>query len=91
MSQSIKKLDSKGRLSLGAEFANSTVIIEEVLPGEFVIKAADVIPKMESWLYKNTKALAQVRRGLAEAKEGKLVRPRKLHEEDSSWIKDLSD
>ena len=89
MANSTKKLDSKGRVSLGTEYANATVIIEEVLPGEFIIKAADIIPKSESWLYRNKKALSLVRQGLAEAKEGKLTREDVAA--DTSWIDDLAD
>lgn len=33
-----------------------------------------VIPQREAWLYENKKALAQVRRGLADAKAGELAK-----------------
>jgi len=33
-----------------------------------------VIPKFEVWLYKNPKALASVRRGLVQARKGKVTK-----------------
>ena len=64
-----KQVDSKGRLNLGEAFANRTVIVEYRGQDEVVVKRARVIPEREAWLYQNPKALAAVRRGLAEARE----------------------
>jgi hypothetical protein len=64
-----KDIDSKGRVTLGASFANRTVIVEE-RDGEIVLKLARLIPERESWLYDNHRALASVRRGLNQAKSG---------------------
>jgi hypothetical protein len=49
-----KTVDSKGRISLGARFANQTVIIEEVDSTEIRVTLAQVIPQREVWLHKNT-------------------------------------
>ncbi|MGH8211283.1 MAG: hypothetical protein ACREU6_17135 [Steroidobacteraceae bacterium] len=62
-----KNVDSKGRLTLGAAFANRTVIVEERGAGEVLIKLARVIPDQEAWLYDNEEALDSVRRGLQQA------------------------
>ncbi|MDZ4754545.1 MAG: hypothetical protein SGJ11_08615 [Phycisphaerae bacterium] len=66
-------VDSKGRLTLGTAFANSTVLIEH-RGDDLVIRRTVVIPASEAWLYENPKALKSVRKGLAEAKARKLTR-----------------
>lgn len=70
-----REIDSKGRITLGAAFANRTVIVEE-RENEIVLKLARVIPEREAWLYENEEALAAVRRGLNQARTGKLARKR---------------
>ena len=84
-----KKLDSKGRLVLGPEYANATVLVEQVTQGEFRIKIATVVPVEEAWLFKNKEALELVRRGLEEAKTGKMVKG--PLQKTSSWIEKLED
>ncbi len=67
-----KTTDSKGRLSLGARFANQTVIVEEIDGTEVRITLARVVPEREMWLHENrSAAAAAVSRGLAEARAGK--------------------
>lgn len=62
----VKVADSKGRVSLGSEFAGRVVIVNTdsdvttITPGV-------VIPESEAWLYRNPEALAAVRKGLADA------------------------
>jgi hypothetical protein len=68
-----KNTDSKGRVTLGSHFANRDVIIEHRSADEVIVRLARVIPENESWLYKNPKALAAVRIGLEEAREGKVA------------------
>ena len=63
-----KLADSKGRIALGAKFANKTVIVEEIDDLEVRIIAAAVIPERELWLHKNEKAMAAVQQGLAQAR-----------------------
>jgi len=60
--------DSKGRVTLDARFADRTVLVTPVNDAEVLVTLAQVIPEQEAWLYKNKKALASVRRGLAQAK-----------------------
>jgi hypothetical protein len=83
-----KKLDSKGRLVLGPEFANSTVLVEKISDGEFIVKTAAVVPVKEAWLFKNKEALSLVETGIAQAKAGKLTKSKK---EDLSWVDKLED
>ncbi len=66
-----KNTDSKGRLTLGEAFANRTIIVEE-RGDDIVLHLARVIPERESWLYDNPTALGAVRRGLKQARLGKL-------------------
>jgi len=69
-----KTVDSKGRVTLGKEFAGRTVSIRKSKNGQLVIEPVKLIPEQEAWLYENPKALAAVRRGLAQAKARKLVK-----------------
>src|SRR5437870_100318 len=68
----VKTTDRKGRVTLGERFANRQVIVEKLNDSEVVIKLARVIPEREAWLYDNPEALAAVRTGLAQAREGKV-------------------
>ncbi|HVA49801.1 MAG TPA: hypothetical protein VNH11_25765 [Pirellulales bacterium] len=65
-----KQVDSKGRVTLGAEFAGSLVIVDDSEPDAVVIRKAVAIPEREAWLYRNPEALAAVRRGLEQARNG---------------------
>lgn len=85
-----KKIDSRGRLLLGDGFAGQYVIVEERGNGEFLIKPAAIIPASEKWLYQNPKALAAVRAGLQEAKDGK-IGPNQDFEADKAFIDKLED
>lgn len=66
-----KSTDSKGRLTLGEAFANLTLIVEVQGPN-ILLRPARVIPESESWLYENETALSSLRRGLKQAREGRL-------------------
>jgi hypothetical protein len=68
-----RNTDSKGRVTLGEQFANRTVLIED-RGDEVVIRLARVIPEREAWLYENKKAMASVRRGLKDAKSGRTAK-----------------
>lgn len=68
-----RDIDAKGRLTLGAAFANRTVIVEE-RGDEIVLKLARIIPERETWLYENESALHSVRKGLKQAKSGKFAK-----------------
>ena len=66
--------DSKGRVTLGSQFANRTVIVEEIDETEVRITLARVIPEREAWLYDNPKARAAVSRGLDQARKRKFAK-----------------
>ena len=42
--------------------------------GQIVLDPMKTVPAYEVWLYKNPKALESVKRGLSQAKAGKIVR-----------------
>lgn len=68
-----KQADERGRLSLGATFANCTFLVEAVDDG-ILIRPARVIPEREAWLYDNPEALTLVRKGLADAHNRKFAK-----------------
>jgi hypothetical protein len=67
-----KTADSKGRIGLGPKVANRLVSVTQVSDAEYVVKLVRAIPEDETWLYENPKALASVRNGLKQAREGRL-------------------
>ncbi len=73
------RADSRGRVSLGAAYANGTFLIEKK-DDCIIIRAAQIIPEREAWLYKNKKALAMVRKGLEQARKGQFVQGPSLEE-----------
>lgn len=74
----VKKTDGKGRVILGGEFANRAVTVEQVGADQVTIRLARVIPESEAWLYENPVALKAVRRGLADARAGRIGKGRIL-------------
>ena len=69
---SAKKVDKKGRVLI-PELADSMVLVEKIGEGEFLVKAAELVPTREAWLYKNQIAKKPLEQGLADARSGKLV------------------
>ena len=62
-----KTTDAKGRVALGPNFANKTVIIREVDATEMVVTIARVMPEREAWLHENKVAKGLVATGLQQA------------------------
>ena len=68
------RADSRGRVALGKALAGLDDVSFNVYRddrGRIVLDPQVTIPASEAWLYRNPKSLASVRRGLAEAAEGK--------------------
>lgn len=63
-----RQADAKGRVTLGKEYANRMLLIEE-REGEVVIRLARVVPEDEAWLYENEEAIGALRRGLKQARD----------------------
>lgn len=66
--------DRRNRLALGRalkDLEDATFNVYQDEQGRIVLDPQVSIPASEAWLYRNPKALASVRRGLAEAAAGK--------------------
>ena len=85
-----KKVDSKGRLLLGEELAGTTVLIEKLETGEYLVKPAVIVPAKEKWIFDNSEALSLVMTGLKEAKNRKFVKNPSFNKK-KSWIDELED
>ena len=85
-----KKIDSKGRLLLGEELAGTTVLVEKLETGEYVIKPAITIPTSEQWLFENEEALNSVMLGLRQAREKQFVETPAFSKK-KSWKDELED
>jgi hypothetical protein len=85
-----KTADSKGRVVLGGQYANRAVILQTLSETEIIIKMARVIPESEAWLYENPAAIDAVRKGLAEARAGKVMRGQNL-DADAKIVAELHD
>jgi len=68
----VKTTDSKGRLTLGREFAGRQFLVHRKDGGVIEIIPAETVPAREAWLFKNPTALSAVMEGLEQAREGKL-------------------
>ncbi len=62
-----RTVDGKGRVTLGPDFANQTVVIDDSNPDQLVIRKVVLIPAEEAWLYKNQVAIKGLRKGLQQA------------------------
>ena len=69
-----KILDNKGRLALGARFANRLVIVDDSDATRIVITPATVVPEHEVWLYKNEEAMKSVLTGIQQSQESRYCR-----------------
>ena len=72
----VKGLDSKNRISLSKKVLKFFKKVDAFKifvgkEGDILLRPMVNIPARESWIYENTKALSQVRQGLAEARAGK--------------------
>jgi hypothetical protein len=66
--------DAKKRLSLGEAIAGGTAYnIYRNAVGQIILDPVKAVPVSEVWLYENEQALASVKQGLRESKEGKGV------------------
>ena len=86
-----KTADSKGRITLGKQFANKPVIVERVSPTEVRVLMARVIPELEAWLWENESALASVLRGLKQARAREFSKNPPDLDADEALIKELDD
>lgn len=62
--------DAFGRLCLGKKFANIMFNLK-VNRGNIILVPVQIVPKKEAWLHKNPEALATVKKGLKQARQGR--------------------
>lgn len=86
-----KLADSKGRVMLGNRFANCTFLVDDSDPHQIVLTPAVAVPAREAWLYQNQKALASLRRGLAQAKAGQFSKSPPDLDADSKLLAESED
>ena len=70
------RVDSKNRVTLGKSggMKITSYKVYRNSSGQYILDPQVTIPAHEAWLYKNPKALALVKKGLEEARAGKLVK-----------------
>ena len=71
--RNILRPDSKGRITLGklADGVSSFRAVRQA-DGRIVLEPFVEIPAREQWLFRNKKALASVKRGIAESRAGQV-------------------
>lgn len=67
------KVDSKGRITLGQEFANSMVIVERD-DDKVTIRRGQVVPAREAWVHRVRGTSQALARALADARAGRAVK-----------------
>ena len=67
----LRTVDSKGRITIGVEYAGRTVRIEK-RGGEMVVTPCRVVPEREAWLWENKEAFRLAHTGIDQAQHGKL-------------------
>ena len=71
MEISSKVADSKGRITIGSEYAQKTFLIEKNGGDTIILKMAEVVPIKEAWLWKNKLAFDKVMEGVEDAQKGR--------------------
>jgi hypothetical protein len=66
-----KVADSKGRLTIGSEYAKKTFLVEKISRDTITLKIAEVVPAREAWLWKNNSAFDKVMEGVEDAQKGR--------------------
>ena len=71
----VRTVDSKNRISLGEKILRALKKVDAFKifigrEGDILLRPMVNVPMKEAWVYKNPKALKQIRQGLKEAKEG---------------------
>ena len=69
------KPDSKGRITLGAlAHGVSSYLVTETEDHKIILEPYVEIPAKEKWLFDNQHALNKVKKGLADAEAGRIIK-----------------
>ncbi len=69
----LRQPDSQGRIAIGRKHAGEMFAMSEQPNGDILLRPVVVMHKREKWLFENQAALAMVKRGLDDLKQGQLV------------------
>jgi len=67
-----KIADSKGRITIGSEYAKKAFLLEKREQDTIILRLAEVVPANEAWLWKNKVAFNKVMEGIEDAHIGKM-------------------
>lgn len=51
MTSGVKIVGKNGQILLGKEFAGQRMLVEEIEPGEWLIRVAVVVPRSQAWVH----------------------------------------
>ncbi len=72
-SRTLRTVDNKGRITLGAVDAGRSVQVEQT-PDGYIVRYCRVVPEREAWLFENDAAFGLVQQGLAQVRAGQVRR-----------------
>ena len=89
----VKTIDSKNRITIGEKILKLITVQTDVeefqifygKEGDILLRPMVSIPTKEAWIYRNPKVLRLIRKGLAEAEQGKTERVENL----DKFLRDL--
>ena len=66
-------IDARKRISLARLLSDSVSLFNaSVVDGKIILEPMRAVPEKEAWLYSNPEALADLKQGIKEAREGKI-------------------
>ncbi len=80
----IRTVDTKQRIGLGKKVLKSFSTLPEAYKvfidkeGDILLQPVVTIPTDEAWIYQNPKVIGQIRKGLAEVKQGKIEKVKNI-------------
>jgi len=84
-----KKIDNKGRITIGRRYADAQYFVNEKTDGSIVLVPAVTIPAREAWLHNNPVALARVKAGVHQAARGETAPDPQADEHGENWLTEL--
>ncbi|MEP6755666.1 MAG: hypothetical protein ABJA67_09210 [Chthonomonadales bacterium] len=66
------KKDGRGRIALGPEVEHSMFSVSQNQHGQILLTPVEQVPSHEMWLLKNPEAMESIKRGIEDAKNGRI-------------------